>query len=1103
LYPDRLAEDYLALMSPAAQGDGGQAGDLADPWAADMPADLLAPASMRAAVPTWAGTGMTVLIQAAVRWLHVRTGYLYPLLREHPVLATVASGATLATLLEFDDLAPQVIDAIESLLPEGRDFHLDLVMAALTRRVAERRLAAATGPAEEASLRVRFGNRYSFAGLHELALAEYQRAADAYRALADGDPEEHRASLADALNRLAREHAFLEHPLKLALALTEEAAGLLRLADPDAEWYLKRLIPVLLSLGDRLSPVPLGRQEDALAIREEAVALARQYAARTGAARGIAAGPDGACTTGAGEPARSGDQEDSLWSLATALSGLSVSLRVAERTADAAHAAREGVAVGRRLVEADRNRYLALLAWTLRTLAQALLADGQAPASLTAAGESLDLYRLLVRANPNAYLEALAQTLADYGSALRGNGQPAQALDAATESLAIRRDLARADPALHGIVYAAALCDYSGSLASAGRGEEATAAAREALALVKSLPGVEPLHIAMATGTLAERLTSRDTAAEGRTLSKTAITLYRELGAESETALLAGLLGELALQELALGNVAEARAAAEEAVSLMRPLAAGGRDRDGRTLAWALHRYATILDGSPETKDAAVLTMREAVDAHRAVLSPEDPLDLTRLAYRQQQLVGMLTLAGRDAEALPLTGEVVEGAYAGVAAEPGQRHLHLLCWALHDFAWTRWTTRQELPEAAEGAGKLALLLRHAPDDGSLVFPDLPTTLRVRAMILTELGQQEEARSLHLAARDAEAAEQHSKDLAPGRPALRRIYTMSDLADPSVPHGAEALAVAAVTADPGTWERNGARSMLRRRRWLERHPRIARLLFWEPAENGGPDAASLLADVLAFDANDRRESKRTRLDSARKLARLGDPRGVQYLIAQAGDRDFPRRRREEAAQAVAKANDPRGQVLLADIQAETAGAPDAGEHGWSLAVTTETVPTLRGASPAALRDLRQRQPSPGAPASAAEGAEAAARGFTGPGALTRWAAVLGLLVPAGLSVFLGDAIAQAPGTHPGLGNWVALGITGCLVLWFVLVELISHAFKYAARAFRLNPDARNTSGGCYVFLMPLLIAAGYLLAGTPALEFLRPAGAFVWHILIWR
>jgi hypothetical protein len=1103
MYPDRLAEDFLALATPPVDGDGVHTGNLADPWAADMPTALLAPAGLntparqqapadqQAAAPAWARTGMTVLIQTAVRWEHVRTGYLYPLLRAHPELATATGSAALATLVELDDLDAEVVDAVEPLLPEGQDYELDLVMAALTRRLAQRRLAAVTDAADQARLHVRFGTRYSAAGFHEQALLEYQEATDTYRAVAEGDPGGYRASLADALNRLAIEHAFLEHPAELALALSEEAVGLLRVADPDAEGYLDRLVPVLLSLGDRLALARLRRQDEAFAIREEAVSLARQLADDTRA-----------ISTTSTTTTSVRDRELSLWNLAAALTSLSRSLRDADRAQDAVTAAQEGVERARQLAAANRNRYLALLAWTLGELAEALRGDGQNAAWLAAVSESANLYRLLATANPNVYLDPLARVLANYGIALNRNGQPTQALDATEEALAIQRDLARASPALQGLMYAAALCDYSDWLAAIGQNAQAITAAREALSVVESLPGMAARDIVMPTTTLAKRLA----ASEGLSLARSAVALHHEVVASGETEFIPDLADAYCTLSgvlKTLGQPTEAQAAAEEAVSLMRPLTADENPPHLQTLAWALRQLAMAFSADPERKNDAVPPMQESLDIYRTALSPQNGRDQFSLAQRQQELIGMLTTTGQDAEALPLTAGVAETARACMAATPALGQHYLLCWALHDFAWTRWTTKQQLPEAADALDELARRLRSHPGDGdTLALPDLVNTLRVRAWILTHLGRTEEADAvLRVAASEKIDGQAFTEALTPGRPAARRWFTLINVADFSDPRGVEALAVAAVTAEDGSWERALAVFLLKRRRWFEKHG--PRWLAGRPAEGNGPDAASLLADVTAFDASDPGKNSRTRLNSAMRLVKLGDPRGVQYLLAQAQDRGLRRRFRQEAARALAKAGDPRGEFLLADIQAEQANDPGGSDPAWPLALAGDITPTLRGVTPAAMNAIRQHQSARATPETETVGTTArlGTQRRAAHALLTHCTAVLALLVPVGIAVLLGDAIAQAPGTHPGPGNWLALCVSA-LLTW-LLLEPLTGVCRFAARVFKLSPDARSTSTGCYVLLMPVLIVVGYLLAGSPTLVFLRPAGEFIWHTLIWR
>ncbi|WP_395297263.1 hypothetical protein ACF9IK_30370 [Kitasatospora hibisci] len=76
LYPDRLAEDFVALSLPGH----GVAGYQADPWAAAVPAALLTDDQ----APAYAPRAMAFLAAAAERWPHVRTTVFHPLLGPVP-----------------------------------------------------------------------------------------------------------------------------------------------------------------------------------------------------------------------------------------------------------------------------------------------------------------------------------------------------------------------------------------------------------------------------------------------------------------------------------------------------------------------------------------------------------------------------------------------------------------------------------------------------------------------------------------------------------------------------------------------------------------------------------------------------------------------------------------------------------------------------------------------------------------------------------------------------------------------------------------------------------------------------------------------------------
>ncbi|XVQ89269.1 ATP-binding protein [Microbispora siamensis] len=111
LYPDRLGEDFIALSTPGHSYDFP-----VDPWAATVPARLLAPAAGAGdgpdedgGVTAWARHAVTTLIEAAHRWPHLAQQQLYPLLADAPHLAVHAGGAALARLAGLDDIDARLL----------------------------------------------------------------------------------------------------------------------------------------------------------------------------------------------------------------------------------------------------------------------------------------------------------------------------------------------------------------------------------------------------------------------------------------------------------------------------------------------------------------------------------------------------------------------------------------------------------------------------------------------------------------------------------------------------------------------------------------------------------------------------------------------------------------------------------------------------------------------------------------------------------------------------------------------------------------------------------------------------------------------------------
>ena len=127
LYPDRLAEDYLALSLTGHDISGCPP----DPWTdTALAALLICIADMPA--PGYTPRAVTFLTAATARWPHLGTRHLYPLLRQDPGLALRGGSTVLTTLADLP--APvDLLAAIAAHFPDREQADLDVGIAAVTR----------------------------------------------------------------------------------------------------------------------------------------------------------------------------------------------------------------------------------------------------------------------------------------------------------------------------------------------------------------------------------------------------------------------------------------------------------------------------------------------------------------------------------------------------------------------------------------------------------------------------------------------------------------------------------------------------------------------------------------------------------------------------------------------------------------------------------------------------------------------------------------------------------------------------------------------------------------------------------------------------------
>ena len=275
LYPDRLAEDFLALTMPGHPADYP-----AQSWAASTATMLLARHGDQRAPAYWTPRAVTFLASAAHRWPHLGLDYLFPLLLDDPQLAVDAGSAAMTAIADLPGTTPAVLGAIEACLPEHRHVHLDSGIAVLTRRLTRHLLDTVGDPAARTRICAVLGWRLSNAGLHDEALAPALEAVQMYRRLAEAEQATFEPELAKALGNLCFLLSKLNEPEE-AVALAEEAVHIYReLAaanpaqfEPDLAWALNNLS---VGLAD------LHRRQEALPYAEQAVNIYRLLATEPG-----------------------------------------------------------------------------------------------------------------------------------------------------------------------------------------------------------------------------------------------------------------------------------------------------------------------------------------------------------------------------------------------------------------------------------------------------------------------------------------------------------------------------------------------------------------------------------------------------------------------------------------------------------------------------------------------------------------------------------------------------------------------------------------------------------------------------------------------------
>ncbi|MFF5295931.1 ATP-binding protein [Paractinoplanes globisporus] len=215
LYPDRLAEDFVALQSQGHAIDRFRP----DPWATG------ALTALAYHSPRVVSTMFPLVIEAARRWPHLATDHLLPLLRKRPELAIHAGSSALSALAATPAVPLDVLAAIDSALPDHPPADLRAGAAAITERLAAGLRGQTDDPTRMAALYLKLGWRLLDSGRIADGIDLLGTAVATTRRLAARDAAAYAGQLEFALRGLGRAH-LQAGDWESAAAALGEAVGL-------------------------------------------------------------------------------------------------------------------------------------------------------------------------------------------------------------------------------------------------------------------------------------------------------------------------------------------------------------------------------------------------------------------------------------------------------------------------------------------------------------------------------------------------------------------------------------------------------------------------------------------------------------------------------------------------------------------------------------------------------------------------------------------------------------------------------------------------------------------------------------------------------------
>ncbi|MEU9086157.1 hypothetical protein [Streptomyces sp. NPDC048357] len=380
LYPDRLGEDFIALMLP----NGPMRSVLSTAWTTQAPQRLFSLPEESAEGLSWPRRALITLIETAQRWDHVAERQLVPLLTAQPRLVHRAGSAALSALVRIPSLSQELLDAIESSL-RFRDPELDAGAAEIARHIAPYRLRRAGRDSEaQALIHGKLAQRLHNIGEYQAAVTQIVNSLRLIEEIAPRTDRQ-RDWLASYLDWAGIHYELNGDPVRAlecsreSVALYKELAARYKDRPEIYDRLQGRLTYALANLSGRELLGPAER----LKVAQEAVE----------ACRGLVPG----------------DSVPANVELAGALHNLGAALQDLERHEESLAPLREATRIRREQTAGDFARYAEYFEQVLGVFTEELACAGRREEARSIARERVGVLRRLADADPGRFAGLLAE----------------------------------------------------------------------------------------------------------------------------------------------------------------------------------------------------------------------------------------------------------------------------------------------------------------------------------------------------------------------------------------------------------------------------------------------------------------------------------------------------------------------------------------------------------------------------------------------------------------------------------------------------------------------------------------------------------------------